>query len=45
MLFIIEEIDRITADELIMEYTIEKARNGYSPSFTISEFLDFFNFF
>ncbi len=35
----------LTADDLIIEYMIEKAKNGYNPYFSISEFMDFLNFF
>lgn len=35
----------ITADSLIIEYMITKIKNGASPNFTISEFMDFLNFF
>ena len=32
---------KLTADDLIVEYMVYKVKNGYEPSFLISEFMDF----
>lgn len=36
---------KLTVDDLIVEYMIYKVKNGYEPSFLISEFMDFLLFF
>ena len=39
------EKHELTADDLIVEYMIYKVKNGYEPSFFVSEFIDFLTFF
>lgn len=36
---------KLTVDDLIVEYMMYKVRNGYEPSFLISEFISFLYFF
>lgn len=36
---------KLTVDDLIVEYMMYKTNNGYNPSFTTSEFVDFLHFF
>ena len=36
---------KLTVDDLIVEYAMYKVKNGYQPNFTISEFIDFLEFF
>lgn len=36
---------KLTVDDLIVEYMMSKIKNGYNPSFTVSEFIDFLHFF
>lgn len=35
----------LTIDDLIVEYMMYKIKNGYEPSYTINEFIDFVHFF
>lgn len=37
--------NKLTVDDLIVEYMIYKVKNGYVPSFLTSEFMSFLNFF
>ena len=36
---------RLTVDDLIVKYMIEKVRLGYKPSYTVEEFMLFLNYF
>lgn len=36
---------KLTVDDLIVEYMIYKVKNGYEPSFLVSEFMDFLLYF
>ena len=36
---------KLTVDDLIVEYTMYKVRNGYEPQYSTSEFIDFLHFF
>ena len=36
---------RLTVDDLIVEYTMYKVKNGYEPKYSTSEFIDFLHFF
>ena len=36
---------KLTADDLIVEYMVYKVKNGYEPSFLVSEFMDFLLYF
>ncbi len=35
----------LTADDLIVEYMLYKVLNGYEPMYTLTEFMDFLNYF
>lgn len=37
--------NKLTVDDLIVEYMIYKVKNGYEPQFTATEFIDFLRFF
>lgn len=37
--------NKLTVDDLIVEYMIYKVKNGYEPSFLTSEFINFLQFF
>ena len=37
--------NKLTVDDLIVEYMIYKVKNGFEPSFYASEFIDFLHFF
>lgn len=36
---------KLTVDDLIIEYTVLKLKNGYEPKYTINEFMDFLSYF
>jgi hypothetical protein len=36
---------KLTVDDLIVEYMMKKIKDGYNPSYTVSEFIDFLHFF
>ena len=36
---------KLTVDDLIVEYMMYKTNNGYEPSFSTSEFINFLYFF